>query len=58
MLVPDEELAERRKNWTPPAQLYPRGYTRMFQREVTQAHLGCDFQSLSGNAPTPEPPIY
>jgi dihydroxy-acid dehydratase len=58
MLVPDEELAQRRKNWAPAAQPYTRGYTRIFQREVTQAHLGCDFQSLSGVAPTPEPPIY
>jgi dihydroxyacid dehydratase/phosphogluconate dehydratase len=58
MLVSDEELAERRKTWKPPLQPYVRGYTKMFQREVTQAHLGCDFESLAGNAPTPEPPIY
>ncbi|VTU38088.1 L-arabonate dehydratase [Variovorax sp. PBL-H6] len=58
MLVGEEELAERRKAWTPPAQDYVRGYTKIFQREVTQAHLGCDFASLAGNAPTPEPPIY
>ena len=58
MLVPDEELAERRRAWVAPVQPFTRGYTRMFQREVTQAHLGCDFESLSGNGPTPEPAIY
>ena len=58
MLVSDEELAARRAQWKPPAQAYVRGYTKIFQHEVTQAHLGCDFASLAGNAPTPEPPIY
>jgi dihydroxy-acid dehydratase len=58
MLVSDAELAERRRHWTAPPQPYTRGYTKLFQHEVTQAHLGCDFLSLAGNAPTPEPPIY
>jgi dihydroxy-acid dehydratase len=58
MLVPAEELAKRRKAWVAPVQPYVRGYVRMYQREVTQAHRGCDFESLSGNASTPEPPIY
>ena len=58
LLVTDEELAARRQAWTPPAPAYPRGYTRIYQREVTQAPLGCDFADLTGNAATPEPPIY
>lgn len=58
MLVSDEELAERRRQWSPPPQPYTRGFTRIYQNEVTQAHLGCDFASLSGNDPTPEPPIH
>ena len=58
LLVPDEELAARRRDWTPPPQPYVRGFTRIYQREVTQAHLGCDFDVLAGNAATPEPPIY
>jgi len=58
MLVPDEELARRRAAWVAPVQPYQRGYARMFQHEVTQAHRGCDFASLEGNASTPEPPIY
>lgn len=58
MLVSEAELADRRRAWTPPAPAYARGYTKIFQREVSQAHLGCDFESLAGQAPTPEPPIY
>jgi dihydroxy-acid dehydratase len=58
MLVSDEELAARRAAWVAPVQPYARGWTRMFQQQVTQAHLGCDFVELAGDAPTPEPPIY
>ncbi|QHJ01135.1 dihydroxy-acid dehydratase [Xylophilus rhododendri] len=58
MLVSEEELARRRAAWVRPVSTYQRGYTRIFQAEVTQANLGCDFASLAGNAPTPEPPIY
>ncbi len=58
MLVSDAELAERRRAWTAPVQPYVRGFTRIYQHEVTQADQGCDFASLAGNAPTPEPPIY
>lgn len=58
LLVSDEELAARRAEWKPPAPVYQRGYTRIYQSEVTQAHLGCDFQVLTGTAPTPEPSIY
>jgi dihydroxy-acid dehydratase len=58
LLVPEAELAERRRAWTPPPPAYARGYTRLYQREVTQAHLGCDFDVLAGNAATPEPPIF
>ncbi len=58
MLVDEAELAARRQAWAAPPRPYARGFTRMFQDEVTQAHLGCDFRSLEGSAPTPEPPIY
>jgi len=54
----DTEWAERRDAWTPPEQPYTRGWTRIYQQQVTQAHQGCDFDLLSGTAPTPEPPIY
>jgi len=58
VLISDAELAERRKQWAPPAKTYERGYTRIYQAEVTQAHQGCDFKALEGTAPTPEPSIY
>ena len=54
----DTEWAERRAAWKPPEQPYTRGWTRIYQQQVTQAHQGCDFDLLSGTAPTPEPPIY
>jgi len=58
LLVTQEEIDARRAQWTPPPKVYERGYTRIYQSEVTQAHLGCDFAVLAGNAPTPEPAIY
>ena len=58
LLVDDAELARRRAAWSPPAQAYARGFTRLYQEHVTQAHEGCDFDFLAGTAPTPEPAIY
>ena len=58
LLVDDAELARRRAAWFAPAQPYARGYTRLYQQHVTQAHEGCDFDFLAGTAPTPEPAIY
>jgi dihydroxy-acid dehydratase len=58
LCVDDAELAARRAAWTPPATPYARGYTRLYQQHVTQAHEGCDFDFLQGTAPTPEPPIF
>lgn len=58
MLVPDDELARRRAEWSPPPERYTRGYTRIFKDNVTQANEGCDFRILSGNDPTPEPSIF
>jgi dihydroxy-acid dehydratase len=56
--VSDEELARRRAAWTAPVQPYRRGFTRLYQEHVTQAHEGCDFDFLQGTAPTPEPAIF
>ncbi len=58
LLVDDAELARRRAAWSPPAPPYARGFTRLYQEHVTQAHEGCDFDFLAGTAPTPEPAIY
>ncbi len=56
--VSDEELARRRSHWTAPVQPYRRGFTKLYQAHVTQAHEGCDFDFLQGTEPTPEPAIY
>jgi dihydroxy-acid dehydratase len=56
--VDDAELARRRAEWVAPTQPYTRGFTRLYQQHVTQAHEGCDFDFLQGDAPTPEPVIY
>ncbi len=56
--VSDDELARRRAAWSAPAQPFQRGFTWLYQRHVTQAHEGCDFDFLHGTQPTPEPDIY
>ena len=48
--VDDDELARRRAAWTAPVQPYQRGFTRLYQQHVTQAHEGCDFDFLQGTA--------
>ena len=46
--VSDDELARRRAAWTPPPSPYARGYVRLYQQHVTQAHDGCDFDFMRG----------
>jgi dihydroxy-acid dehydratase len=48
LLVEPAVLAARRARWTPPAApaASSRGYGRLFQRSVSQANLGCDFDFL------------
>ena len=58
MLVSDAELARRRATWVAPVQPFVRGYTKLYQQHVTQAHEGCDFDFLQGTAATPEPVIF
>ncbi len=58
VLLSAEEIAARRKTWTPPADKYERGYGAMYSRHVSQANLGCDFDFLTGNAKTAEPEIH
>jgi dihydroxy-acid dehydratase len=58
LCVPDDELARRRAQWTPPVFPHPRGYGALYARHVTQANLGCDFDFLQGTAPVPEPEIH
>ena len=56
--VSDEEFTRRRAAWKAPVCIYQRGFTRLYIEHATQAHLGCDFDFLMGNAATPEPLIY
>ncbi len=58
LLVDGEELAARRAAWRPPSSPYRRSYAALYQAHVGQAPDGCDFDFLTGRAPTPEPPIY
>ncbi len=58
MEVPEAELARRRAAWTAPVQPFQRGFTKLYQQHVTQAHEGCDFDFLQGTQPTPEPVIF
>jgi dihydroxyacid dehydratase/phosphogluconate dehydratase len=55
--VSEDELAERRAAWHPPAAPPVRGYGALFAQHVTQADKGCDFDFLTG-AGGPEPAIH
>jgi dihydroxy-acid dehydratase len=44
--VPQGELALRRAAWQPPVPKLERGYRQLYQRQVTQAPLVCDFDFL------------
>jgi dihydroxy-acid dehydratase len=56
--VSDEDLALRRRAWSPPQPHYERGYGALYLQHVTQANRGCDFDFLHAGRPTPEPKIY
>jgi len=56
--VTDDELARRKAAWTPPPQKFTRGFGALYQRHITQADQGCDFDFLEGVAPTAEPEIH
>ena len=57
MRVTDAELATRRAAWKAPAQRYARSYALLYQKHVSQADRGCDFDFLEGRG-APEPPIF
>ena len=56
--VDDAELARRRATLVLPETLPPRGYARLYQQHVTQAHEGCDFDFLQSPEALPEPVIF
>ncbi len=46
--VSDEELEERRSQWTPPAPTMKGGYQELYRKHVLQADKGADFDFLLG----------
>lgn len=50
--VSDEELAKRKKEWSPPKPQAERGYTKMYIENVNQADKGCDLKFLIGGSGT------
>jgi L-arabonate dehydrase len=48
--IAEQELAQRRAAWRPPAPLASRGWVKLYQEHVTQAHLGCDLDFLAGKS--------
>ena len=60
MEVSEQELAQRKAAWTPPAKRFERGYGLMFTQHIQQADEGCDFDFLRTDygAPVAEPVIY
>jgi L-arabonate dehydrase len=50
--VNEDELARRRAAWQPPAQVYDRGYYRLYIDHVLQADQGADFDFLVGKSST------
>ncbi|HYE48471.1 MAG TPA: L-arabinonate dehydratase [Azospirillaceae bacterium] len=56
--VADAVLAERAARRVAPPPRYERGYGALFARHVMQADRGCDFDFLTGTAPTAEPDIF
>ena len=58
VLVDDDVLAERRRQWRPPPPRFERGYGLLAARHITQADRGCDFDFLEAGPGTPEPAIH
>ena len=56
--VSDAELAMRRAAWIPPKPHYSRGFGALYEKHITQANEGCDFDFLHSGAPTADPEIH
>ena len=46
LLIGEDELLSRKKDWKAPVLRYTRGYPALYIREVLQANEGCDFYFL------------
>lgn len=59
VVLTDAELEARRREWTPPAPRFERGFGWMFSRHIEQADKGCDFDFLKTEfgSPVGEPEI-
>jgi dihydroxyacid dehydratase/phosphogluconate dehydratase len=57
LLVPEAEIAERRKDWVAPPPHFQRGFGSLHIEHVLQADEGCDldFLARAGANPEPEP---
>ncbi|MBY6160364.1 dihydroxy-acid dehydratase [Mameliella alba] len=53
LLVPEQELARRRAEWTAPEPYYTRGYAKMYVDHVLQADQGADLDFLVGKDTRP-----
>ena len=57
--VSDAELARRRAAWVAPKPRFARGYGKLLEEHITQAHEGCDFGFLHHHdQPIPDPEIH
>ena len=48
--VSEEELTQRKAAWKPTHKTYHRGYVKLYQAHVQQAHLGADMDFLQGGS--------
>ena len=48
LCVDSVELERRRQAWRPPERGHARGYRKLYDQHVEQAHRGCDFDFLRG----------
>ena len=46
LLISDDELKARLKAWKAPPPHFTRGYGKLYEEHVLQAHEGCDFDFL------------
>jgi dehydratase ilvD1 len=53
LLVPEAELAARRKAWAPDPAHYTRGYAKLYVDHVMQSHEGADLDFLVGKDTRP-----
>jgi dihydroxyacid dehydratase/phosphogluconate dehydratase len=56
--VGDTELAQRRKAWKQAEAHYSRGFGALYEKHITQADKGCDFDFLHAAKATPDPEIH